>query len=639
MTLRITSFTGEVPHLDGRFLSNSGAQDTFNVRLNDGTLAPFNTPRFSYRFPTSDGYKSIFKISDAEGWLGFTESGVKIVRGPVAQERLYISGTSDGIPKFYINGSSFPLAMPYPKTAPTAKTNQDPDADNLQEIVYAYTWVTDFDEESPPSPLTAQLKWSSGTPVTISGFEAAPTNRRISRMRLYRSQSTASGDTNLYFISERTVSVLDWVDNAYTLGEICPSINYDAAPAGLSGLISLPNGIMAGFIAGTNVLCFAEPWIPSAWPEAYQLTTDFHIVGIGAYGTTIVVLTTGKPYIVQGTTPSTMQMSRLDVNQPCISAESIVDLGSSVAYASPEGIVTVSASGVSIASKALFTQKQWQRLNPAAMNCAVHNGRYIAACAFEDEDGRVQSCGLVFDFSGEQPFVLRTDYADTFFYEIETGVLYMLQNGSDVYEYDPVGGERSELYWRSKPFLFPTPCNFGCILVETSARLYSPVLVAERAALSTGATLPAASGLRTLTGGDTADTTAAAMENASVISDYVTRPDKLTPAVAGATLTAMPFGGSGVSYATSEDNGGAPKPNTGTPGDGGQAGGGGVIDGMVQIILYGDGKEIATVTQMDRVVRLPARSMYNWLEMEVRATQKITAISLASQPSELAQTS
>lgn len=580
MLERLTNFSGEVPHMAPRLLPQSGAQETYNVRLDDGILTPFNVPRFATRLASGGPFQTIYKISDAEGWLAFAEAGVSVARGPVANERLYITGRSDGTPRLRVNGVEMPLALPSPADVPTAVVTGTPDQANIQEIVYAYTWVTDYDEESAPSPLTARLQWSDGLSVTVSGFDAPPAGRAVSRMRLYRSQSQSTGDTGLYFIAERAVSTLDWVDAALELAEVCPSIYYDPAPDGLAGIITLPNGNMAAFIAGTNVLCWAEPWIPSAWPESYQLTTDYPIVGLAAFGTTLVVLTTGKPYIVQGTAPENMQMERLDVNQPCVSAQSIVDLGYGVAYASPDGIVLVSAAGVQVETAKLLTKQQWSGINPAGMIASVYSGRYIACFSYADPDGRARTGTFVFDFTGQQPFLYRSDAADALFYEMDSGVLYMLRNGADIYEYDPPGGDPAELYWRSKQFIFPTPLNFGCILIETAMDLNAPA----------------------------ADTGLAAQQaaNQAMIDAYAGEGD-----VGGAEMALVAFGGSLIAE-LSADN------------------------AYTQVVVYGDGKVIATVTVTDRVVRLPARSLYQWMEIEVRSTVPVTAVSLASQPSELA---
>ncbi|MGL1400235.1 hypothetical protein ACSTI4_24935, partial [Vibrio parahaemolyticus] len=76
---------------------------------------------------------------------------------------------------------------------------------------------------------------------------------------------------------------------------------YNPPPAGLRGLTAMPNGMMAAFDG--KDLYFCEPYLPHAWPASYTLTTDFPIVGLGAFGTSLVVMTTGNLYLVSGTAP------------------------------------------------------------------------------------------------------------------------------------------------------------------------------------------------------------------------------------------------------------------------------------------------------------------------------------------------
>ena len=47
--------------------------------------------------------------------------------------------------------------------------------------LYVYTWVTAFDEESEPCPISADVLWQSGMTVTLSGFQATPAGRNITK--------------------------------------------------------------------------------------------------------------------------------------------------------------------------------------------------------------------------------------------------------------------------------------------------------------------------------------------------------------------------------------------------------------------------------------------------------------------------
>lgn len=451
MSIKINSFSGEIPRVDAKLLNAGNAQRAENVKLEQGTLMPLRVKQLVETLPAAA--QTIYLHGD--DWLSWA-GAVDVAPGPVAANRLYVTG--DGAPKLIVDGSTYPLALPAPLSAPaTALVTGTPDADLASTILYAYTWVTQFDEESEPSTLSAGLLWSPGLSVTVSGFSAVPAGRAINRMRIYRSQTSALGETQLYLIQEREAGTSDYVDDVDNnpIEELLPSVDYNPPPAGLTGLVAMPNGMMAAFVGKS--LYFCEPWRPHAWPEKYILTTDYEIVGLGVFGAAVAVMTTGQPYIVAGTAPDTMSMERLEVSLPCVARRGIVDLGFSVAYPSPDGLVVISGSGAQLVSRNLITRDQWEAMNPASFVAGLFSGRYITSYA---------AGILIVDLSGEQPFITRVaDAADAMYTRIETGTLYLLQ-GDDIYAWDAAGAAPGTYVWRSKLFSLPAHVNFGAFLAD-----------------------------------------------------------------------------------------------------------------------------------------------------------------------------
>lgn len=62
-------------------------------------------------------------------------------------------------------------------------------------------------------------------------------------------------------------------------------------------------------------------------------TVAHDIVGLAALGQSLLVLTTGYPYLITGTHPSSMGMERLDIEQSCVAKRSISNVGGGVIYA------------------------------------------------------------------------------------------------------------------------------------------------------------------------------------------------------------------------------------------------------------------------------------------------------------------
>ncbi|MGL4860498.1 MAG: hypothetical protein ACRC5A_12345 [Enterobacteriaceae bacterium] len=457
--LRFIGFIGEIPRLLPRLLPEMASRSAFNVRLSDGGLTPVRENRLVHHFSDAPeaGYQTIYRHK--RQWLAW-RGVVHAVPGPVAQDRLYLTG--DGRPKVRVGNTFYDLAVKRPDSALKGEATGEPIKDEVTTRLYVYTQLRvlpdGVEEESEPSPASNEILWKPGQRVQLTGFTAP---EGISKQRIYRMQNA-----RFYFIAERPASPYPFIDDIPLDNIVEPlrSTSWNAPPDTLSGLIALPNGMMAGFTGKT--LCFCEPWYPHAWPEKYQLTTDYPIVGLGAYASTLVVMTTGNPYIVSGTSPDSMVMERTEVNLPCINARGIVDLGYTIAYPSTHGLVVASQSGAQLATMNLITAQGWQQLNPPMMIAGQINGRYLARYQSLSVSGRNRQGVMLIDISGEQPYIIRTDdRPEAFWYDIESSALYFLEAGN-VYEWDAPGRPARPLSWTSRQIIMPKPCNFGAIRTE-----------------------------------------------------------------------------------------------------------------------------------------------------------------------------
>lgn len=475
--IKVTGFTGEAPRIAPRLLPPSGAQVAQSVRLEDGELAPFRKPYPVYEIPGVDpgDVKTIYRHLDE--WLSWA-TVVHAAPGPVAQDRLYYTG--DGVPKMRVGSTVYSLKVTPPPSALTAVRSGSLTA-VTETRLYVYTHVTDYGEESEPNPVSNEVVVSPGNTVDLSGFTAAPAGRAITKQRIYRAQTSATGATQFYFIAERAASTSNYVDSiaSENFNEPLPSLDWNMPPDGLSGLVSLPNGMMAAFVG--KDLYFCEPWRPHAWPEKYVLTADYDIVGLAAYGTTLVVGTEGNPYLVSGTTPDTMFMSKMELNMPCLSAQGMVDLGHSVAYPSHDGLVVVQNGAATVLTANLLTRDQWLELDPATLVCGQFYGRFFASFDYVDAEGTRNTGTLIIDLTGADPFLIRSQHkADACFYEVASGTLFMLI-GDVIHEWDSSQSINDVLTWRSKSFVMKAPTSFGAILFEIDLRDQAAVLAFEEA--------------------------------------------------------------------------------------------------------------------------------------------------------------
>jgi len=262
---------------------------------------------------------------------------------------------------------------------------------------YIVTFVTDWGEESEPSPVSDMVEIDQNDSVTINLPQTASgesfASRHIEKWRIYRS-ATGSTSSAFQFVEELSTTSASFTDDkrGQELGEVCPTITWAEPPYRadqqfdgfpkpvvgtnpyLRGLVGMPNGIMAGFF--DNTVAFCEPYVPYAWPVEYQITTEFPIVGLGVFGQTLFVGTTGNPYFISGADSASMSAQKLDAKQSCVSRRSIASVQGGVLYASPDGLCVADPNGVKVVTSGLYTREDWQKLDPATMIAAAHENIY-----------------------------------------------------------------------------------------------------------------------------------------------------------------------------------------------------------------------------------------------------------------------
>lgn len=577
--LKLIGFAGEMPKVIPRLLGDTFAQAAYNTRLDDGGLTPIRKRRFVQQLSgaPADGFDTIYLHNGK--WLAW-DGNVYAAPGPVATDRLYVMG--DGAPKMIVGGVTYPLAIAAPSPALTAAVSGTATSDLGSTRLYVYTWVTDFGEESEPCPVSNEVYWKPGQTVTLSGFAATPAGRNITKQRIYRSQTSTTG-TQLYFIAERTAATTNFVDNipSESIQEPLPSLEWNAPPNDLTGLVAGPNGMMAAF-RGKEVY-FCEPYRPHAWPEKYVLTTDYPVVGLAWFGTSLAIMTSGVPYIASGTAPENMVMEKTELNLPCINARGIVDLGYSVAYPSHDGLVLVSSSGTQVATSSLFSRDDWLRLNPQGMVAGQYNGRYFTSYSYADVKGQEFTGSFIIDLTGQQPFLIRTDVrANAMHYDIPSGVLYMLV-GDSVYEWDALSEPYSLQSWKSKLFVIPTPTNFGAMLVEADDGLTN--------------------------------------EEVAAIEDEIARIQAQNETLFALATIGGEIGGAALNVYDVNGDMLEPIPT---------------VNRKVSVSVYADRQLVATIGKVNQMARLPSGFKASKWEIEVTSDMPITQILMATTGQELA---
>lgn len=343
-------------------------------------------------------------------------------------------------------------------------------AEPAETRTYVYTYVSVFgslEEESAPSPASESTIVRFGQLCHLTNFSEVPTGLyNIRYIRIYRAVSGSLG-TPYLFVGQINVDETEFEDAtlASELGEACPSLNWSEPPEGLTGLVGLPNGSLAGFVG--NELWFSEPYMPHAYPVSYMLTTEYPIVGLGVFGESLAVMTEGNPYIVTGTDPSAMSMSKLPLYEPCVSKRSIASDETGVMYASPNGLILIGVGGAQNSTRNMFTKEEWQAYNPASILSRMVDGKYIGFWKVDAVGTTLAKYGgLILDrYIQSSPLSLTSYWASALYMEPTESALYLaIDNEVRQWEGDEFNSLPYE--WLSKMFVLPRPLNLGAVQVD-----------------------------------------------------------------------------------------------------------------------------------------------------------------------------
>lgn len=335
---------------------------------------------------------------------------------------------------------------------------------------YVFTYVNTYNEEGAPSP-PSMINSSPTLPVkvTIKRDSDQADYSPLKEIRVYRTPS--GSDVAEYFF---VLSIPVATDNSpeFTfedklvgaeLNEPLSSIDFVPPPAGMKGLLSLPNGILCGWVG--SELYFSEPYKPWAWPPQYAKPLPYSIVGGIAHGSGAIITTVGHPYAVSGVSSDAMTVSKINVDQAGVSKWSIAVAGGSVVYASNDGLVEINGLSASLTSShRFFTRDVWRK----------RYGNGLSSMRFSVWDGRL----IVFSGADSfTPFLVRLDEASgtmtdmpdfsaaCAFISLLTDQCYYA-SGRNVYQFN--GGQDLTAKWRSREVILDAPTNFGTFQSVTS---------------------------------------------------------------------------------------------------------------------------------------------------------------------------
>jgi len=454
LRIHLEAFKGIAPRIEPHRLADNAAQQAQNCLLDSGSIRPLKDASF-VASPTKAGtIKSLFKYG--EFWFNWIND-VSCLRSPTNDTEDMVVFTGEGVPKLtYASiataggdypSASYELGTPIPTTAPAATVAGAASGDDPTDRTYFVTFICTYaglQFEGAPSDPSNRVTVNPGQSVNVTLPSTPAGNYIFTHKVIYRTV----GDT-IRRMATVAHTATDWTDTYETgdLGVDLVTDNWYPPPDDLTGLVSLPGGVMAG-ISGKQV-CFSVPYQPHAWPPDWRRIARDTPVALGAFGNTLVVLTDGQPEVGVGTSdPENLFLERVEMDQACIAPRAVVDLGYVVAFPSPDGLFLVGQGVTRNATEQIFRKEQWQ---PPVFG-AAHDEKYF---------GFRESGGFVFDpRTGD--WIEHDITATAAWRDPATDKLYIVTSGG-IMQWE--GGSAKTFVWKSKLFRVP-PGSFASIRVE-----------------------------------------------------------------------------------------------------------------------------------------------------------------------------
>lgn len=440
-------FGGLLPGISPQKLPGNAATIAANCDFYNGGLRPLKAPLFCLT-PIKAGTKlAIYRFgqdisSDTQyffHWLNDTD----VVRGLIAgdtTERTYYT-ESGQVPKVTDStlalsggGTAYPIAsyalgIPIPAVPPTLAVSGT-GTGAATSRTYVYTYVSGWGEEGPPCAASAIVSVQPGQTVTLSAMSVAPAGAyNIVSKRIYRAISGTSS-VGYQFVAEIAVVTTTYADSIAdtALSGLIESAEWIPPPTNMVGLTGMRNGMMAGFV-GQDIY-FCEPFKPWAWPARYRVSLGFNIIGMKASGSSLIVTTKGNPYLITGSDPQSMDVVKMTSMQACVSKRSMVDMGDTVMFASPDGMVAANEAGAVLITEKLISQEEWKLFKPESILGAYHENKYIGFYNTGSVSG-----GFIIDFTSGSPRFSKIDtYATSAYNDLVRDALF-LQVGNDIVKY------------------------------------------------------------------------------------------------------------------------------------------------------------------------------------------------------------
>jgi len=468
---------GELPKYNPRLLEDNQAQKAENCVLEQGDCRSLRGP--SFKDNLNSNTQALLFIGGA--WLE-RSARVSLIHSPIISEdnRYYYTWSTGRGRKADDHIGAMDLGVPRPTTGPTLTLGGTAGDNIIRSSVYIYTRVTAWGEESAPSQPSGLVDIYEDQFVSEFTGLSDNSDDHVTHYRLYRAVGGASTRNWLLVPYQTTAGVLKYdADNniRYDIPKAdiatakdgmrdadlfipLESMEHIPPPSDLKYLTDFSHGLIGG--TSDKQMCFAEPWLPYAWPIGYRYMMDSPAVGVGHIRGTPVAFSEDKVYIFEGASPGAFHQRKLSETHSCVATHSIVSTAQGVFFASRDGLCIATYNGVDVLTANVWTRDQWNEFDLENLHGFYFRNSYIG---FFDGDDK----GFMLTLAGDQLYVTSFDLPYDFvvgYHLASNDKLYLgLQTSPgnrDLYEFD--GGSDITFTWKSKIFRVPK-INYGCFKI------------------------------------------------------------------------------------------------------------------------------------------------------------------------------
>ena len=400
--LRMPSIVGGVPILMENGLGQIGDARTLHVwRKRDGSFEFLAFPGVTWMADgnIADDEKTRVIVSGATG-IPFIEREWDNTKYPpvAAVKREWTDA-----PAIYLRDPMFggkravPLCMEtLPQPLVSRATAGELDEANIRYTRFFWTWVDGDGRESPVSEASTianpqnndyDLEYNDGDTVNFASIieRGGMWPEGAELIRIYK-VVTGTEAGRIQFVAEFTKANCTAASGEHAgepgsatltvrvkdedAGEVLTQM--ESAPGDLRCILKVPGNYYCGFSPSSpHTVMFSDIDLPYSWPSDYRYDVDDNLVALAVTANTVFALTDGWPFVLSGTAPESMTVSKLAGPAACVSPRGVVVYRNAVYFVGNQGLMTIyndANAGTVCANltEGIFTKEQWLAKNPAS---------------------------------------------------------------------------------------------------------------------------------------------------------------------------------------------------------------------------------------------------------------------------------